>query len=88
MEWVTPSWGIRNVNVNHGHFGGSRFASCVEFCDFAGKISVCTVDHKPANPPEMERIQNAGGSVLIQRVNGSLAVSRALGDFEYKVSVK
>merc|ERR1712200_1276 len=27
---------------------------------------------------------NAGGSVLIQRVNGSLAVSRALGDFEYK----
>ncbi len=28
--------------------------------------------------------QNAGGSVMIQRVNGSLAVSRALGDFEYK----
>ena len=25
-----------------------------------------------------------GGSVMIQRVNGSLAVSRALGDFEYK----
>ena len=41
-------------------------------------------DHKPSNPPELERIQNAGGSVMIQRVNGSLAVSRALGDFEYK----
>ena len=41
-------------------------------------------DHKPSNPPERERIQNAGGSVMIQRVNGSLAVSRALGDFEYK----
>jgi len=43
-----------------------------------------TQDHKPSNPPERERIQNAGGSVMIQRVNGSLAVSRALGDFEYK----
>ena len=41
-------------------------------------------DHKSSNEPEKERIQNAGGSVMIQRVNGSLAVSRALGDFEYK----
>ncbi|OBS57493.1 hypothetical protein A6R68_11384, partial [Neotoma lepida] len=41
-------------------------------------------DHKPSNPLEKERIQNAGGSVMIQRVNGSLAVSRALGDFDYK----
>jgi hypothetical protein len=41
-------------------------------------------DHKPSNEPERERIQNAGGTVMIQRVNGSLAVSRALGDFEYK----
>lgn len=41
-----------------------------------GKVSFSTVDHKPANPVEKERIQNAGGSVMIQRVNGSLAVSR------------
>jgi len=45
---------------------------------------LATLDHKPSNPPERERIQNAGGNVMIQRVNGSLAVSRALGDFEYK----
>ncbi|KHN82547.1 Protein phosphatase 1A [Toxocara canis] len=43
-----------------------------------------TEDHKPFLPKERERIVNAGGSVMIQRVNGSLAVSRALGDFEYK----
>uniref|UniRef100_A0A3Q2ZL86 protein-serine/threonine phosphatase n=1 Tax=Kryptolebias marmoratus TaxID=37003 RepID=A0A3Q2ZL86_KRYMA len=43
-----------------------------------------TLDHKPCNPRERERIQNAGGSVMIQRVNGSLAVSRALGDYDYK----
>jgi len=48
------------------------------------KPLLVTQDHKPSNPPELERIQNAGGSVMIQRVNGSLAVSRALGDFEYK----
>lgn len=43
-----------------------------------------TYDHKPINPIERERIESAGGSVMIQRVNGSLAVSRALGDYEYK----
>ncbi|KJH50919.1 protein phosphatase 2C [Dictyocaulus viviparus] len=43
-----------------------------------------TEDHKPYNDKERERIIGAGGSVMIQRINGSLAVSRALGDFEYK----
>jgi protein phosphatase 1B len=43
-----------------------------------------TEDHKPFLPKERDRIVNAGGSVMIQRVNGSLAVSRALGDYEYK----
>lgn len=49
-----------------------------------GGVAFATYDHKPSNPIEKERIQNAGGSVMIQRVNGSLAVSRALGDFDYK----
>ncbi|KAL7869436.1 hypothetical protein AOLI_G00134240 [Acnodon oligacanthus] len=50
----------------------------------AGQVRFSTQDHKPCNPREKERIQNAGGSVMIQRVNGSLAVSRALGDYDYK----
>ncbi|XP_036437596.1 protein phosphatase, Mg2+/Mn2+ dependent, 1Ab isoform X2 [Colossoma macropomum] len=49
-----------------------------------GRVHFFTQDHKPSNPLEKERIQNAGGAVMIQRVNGSLAVSRALGDFDYK----
>ena len=40
------------------------------------------------NPEEKSRIEKAGGSVMIQRINGSLAVSRALGDFEYKMEPK
>uniref|UniRef100_A0A5K3FQ13 PPM-type phosphatase domain-containing protein n=1 Tax=Mesocestoides corti TaxID=53468 RepID=A0A5K3FQ13_MESCO len=49
-----------------------------------GEVGFATTDHKPAHPTEKERIQNAGGSVIVQRVNGSLAVSRSLGDYSYK----
>ena len=43
-------------------------------------------DHKPENAGELARIQRAGGFVEEGRVNGMLALSRALGDFEYKSS--
>ncbi|XP_043653420.1 protein phosphatase 1A [Drosophila teissieri] len=49
-----------------------------------GTAAISTVDHKPFSPKEQERIQNAGGSVMIKRVNGILAVSRALGDYDFK----
>jgi len=41
-------------------------------------------DHKPMNPLERARIDTAGGFVQWNRVDGDLAVSRALGDFGYK----
>jgi serine/threonine protein phosphatase PrpC len=48
------------------------------------EIEFYTYDHKPNQLKERERIQNAGGLVAMSRVNGGLATSRGLGDFEYK----
>ncbi|KAL7832035.1 hypothetical protein AOLI_G00295830 [Acnodon oligacanthus] len=66
-------------NIYFINCGDSRTFLCR-----AGQVVFYTEDHKPCNPREKERIQNAGGSVTLQRVNGSLAVSRALGDFTFK----
>lgn len=45
-------------------------------------------DHKPTNRGERSRIVDAGGHVSHGRVDGDLAVSRALGDFMYKNNPK
>lgn len=44
-----------------------------------------TFRHKPNSPEERKRIEEAGGHVVFGRVMGTLAVSRAFGDFEFKV---
>eukprot|EP00494_Astrolonche_serrata_P032883 UN33152 len=46
-----------------------------------------TRDHKPYHTDEFNRIVKAGGMVEKQRVNGLLAVSRALGDLTIKPAV-
>lgn len=43
-----------------------------------------TIDHKPDNEKEKERIKKAGGTISMGRVNGNLNLSRALGDLEFK----
>lgn len=51
-----------------------------------GKAIPLSQDHKPKQAKEATRIQNAGGFVENGRVNGSLALSRALGDFNFKAN--
>ncbi|CAE6509060.1 unnamed protein product, partial [Rhizoctonia solani] len=49
-----------------------------------GVVKELSFDHKPQNPSETARITAAGGYVEYNRVNGNLALSRAIGDFEFK----
>lgn len=49
-----------------------------------GKAKDLSNDHKPDLPNEKRRIQRAGGFVEEGRVNGVIAISRAIGDWEYK----
>ena len=49
-----------------------------------GKCIELSHDHKPENDSEMKRIKEGGGFVEDGRVQGVIAVSRAIGDWEYK----
>ncbi|XP_051630818.1 protein phosphatase 1G-like [Manacus candei] len=50
-----------------------------------GKAVDMSHDHKPEDKVELARIKNAGGKVTMNgRVNGSLSLSRAIGDHFYK----
>lgn len=44
-----------------------------------------SLDHKPLNMGERVRIENSGGYVVNLRVNEILALSRAFGDFKFKL---
>lgn len=67
---------VRSLQANAGD---SRAVISV-----AGVAEPLSYDHKPANESELRRILAAGGYVEFGRVNGNLALSRALGDFLYK----
>ncbi|TPP54820.1 Protein phosphatase 2C family protein [Leishmania donovani] len=52
-----------------------------------GELLLSTTDHRiSAYPSEAARIQAAGGVVELGRVDGSLDVTRGLGDYRYKVA--
>lgn len=50
-----------------------------------GNVKPLSFDHKPKNLGELMRIHNDGGYVSQNRVNSILALSRAFGDFNFKL---
>ncbi|XP_050069985.1 probable protein phosphatase 2C T23F11.1 [Anopheles maculipalpis] len=74
---------IKDNRLYCANAGDSRAIACVD-----GHLDVLSFDHKPTNEKEMERISSAGGYVEYNRVNGYLALSRALGDFGLKRNAK
>lgn len=69
----------KNNKLFVGNVGDSRCISCT-----SGLSEPLSTDHKPADALERERIEQAGGFVEFNRVNGNLALSRAFGDFAFK----
>lgn len=59
--------------------GDSRAVLCRN-----GRALPLSIDHKPTLPGEKRRIERAKSIVHNRRVNGILALSRAIGDFSFK----
>lgn len=72
---------VRDNFLVCANVGDSRAVACV-----SGRVVRLSYDHKPSLPTEKSRILAAGGFVEADRVNGNLALSRALGDYQYKMA--
>jgi len=74
---------LKNNKIYCANCGDSRAVASV-----AGQVQELSFDHKPSNEEETRRIVAAGGYVELNRVNGNLALSRAMGDFMFKRNTK
>ncbi|KAF1988083.1 protein phosphatase 2C protein 1 [Aulographum hederae CBS 113979] len=82
VSGCTASVGVISHNLIYvGNSGDSRSVLGIK-----GRAKPLSFDHKPQNEAERSRICAAGGFVDFGRVNGNLALSRAIGDFEFKKS--
>lgn len=70
---------LTSTQVVCANAGDSRAVLCRN-----GVAVPLSFDHKPSLEGEIARIVKAGGCVQNNRVNGTLALSRAIGDFEFK----
>lgn len=71
---------LRGYELFVANAGDSRCVVCRD-----GQAIDMSIDHKPEDALELERIRKAGGKVTMDgRVNGGLNLSRAIGDHAYK----
>lgn len=63
-----------------GNTGDSRTVLCRN-----DEVMFTTIDHKPTDDKERNRVEQAGGHISDERVNGDLASARSFGDFRYKL---
>jgi serine/threonine protein phosphatase PrpC len=70
---------IHNGIIYCGNAGDSRTVLCRN-----GKAMNLSHDHKPTDANEEMRVRQVGGFVVMGRVMGKLAVSRAIGDSQFK----
>ena len=92
VEWRSNAW--RHIGCNYccSVSEGKQGLLCKDGDSWAilcenGSVFELSHDHKPTNPKEYPRIVKAGGRVVYKRVtcgNKYLAISRGLGDFEFK----
>jgi len=70
------------ITPTHIICGNAGDARCV--VSENGKAIDMSIDHKPDLPTERTRVLTAGHFVEDGRVDGIIAISRAIGDWEYK----
>lgn len=70
------------VTATHVYCGNAGDARCV--VSQGGQAVDLSEDHKPDLPTERSRVLQAGHIVEDGRVDGIIAISRAIGDWEYK----
>jgi len=71
------------VTLTHWVFANTGDSRAVLFANNRPKFG--TMDQKPSDAEEKERVEAAGGSIVDNRVNGDLASARSFGDFRYKL---
>lgn len=73
-----------NIGDSEAIVGRMKKKEEVKNPDDVYDFTLLTEKHLPSEAAEKERLQKAGATIISNRVNGILAVSRSFGDLEFK----